>query len=38
MGLRAPFYAMAHHTVDTSDLTVDQVVDAVIALWPGGRT
>jgi shikimate kinase len=32
LGLRAPFYAMAHHTIDTSDLSVARVVDATMAL------
>jgi shikimate kinase len=35
LGLRSPLYAQAHHTVDTSDLTIDQVVDAIVALVPG---
>jgi shikimate kinase len=36
LGLRAPMYALAHHTVDTSDLSVDQVAEVITALWPGG--
>lgn len=36
LGLRAPFYAMAHHTVDTSDLSIAAVANAIIALCPGG--
>lgn len=36
MGLRAPFYAMAHHTIDTSDLSIAAVANAIIALCPGG--
>ncbi|KPL11663.1 hypothetical protein AMJ85_03480 [candidate division BRC1 bacterium SM23_51] len=30
---RAPFYARADHTIDTSELTVDQVVACLLDLW-----
>lgn len=30
---RAPFYARADHTIDTSDLTVDEVVARLLELW-----
>jgi len=32
---RVPFYARADHTIDTSDLTVDEVVARLVALWEG---
>ena len=35
MGQRAPFHAMAQHTVDTSNLDVDSVVEVILKLWPG---
>lgn len=35
---RAPFYARADHTIDTSDLTVEQVVERLLALWKSRAT
>ncbi|NUP89236.1 MAG: shikimate kinase [Candidatus Sumerlaeia bacterium] len=35
LALRAPLYAMAHHTVDTSDLGVAEVAEAILHLMPG---
>lgn len=33
LDLRASHYAQAQHTVDTSDLTLEEVSEAVISLW-----
>ncbi|MBN1476707.1 shikimate kinase [Candidatus Sumerlaeota bacterium] len=35
LDLRAPHYARAHHTVDTSDLTLEEVAEMIISLWQG---
>jgi shikimate kinase len=34
---RAPFYARADHTVDTSDLKIDEVVAEVLSRWREGE-
>ncbi len=35
---RAPFYAKADHTIDTEDLSVDAVADAILALSTEAKT
>lgn len=37
LALRNPLYAQAHHTIDTSELTIDEVATAILALRPGEK-
>lgn len=32
MAKRAPFYAKADHTIDTSELTIDQAIDRIVGI------